>query len=222
MALIVPFACVAFDLDGTLVDTGPDLTAALNHALTRLGRTTVPEERVRTLVGQGARRLLERGLAATGEVNETLIDEGFPLLIDYYGAHICDRSVPYEGVERALGLLAESGVHLAVCTNKPEALSWLLLDALGWRNRFAAVLGGDSLPQRKPDPSPLHETIRRAGGGSAAFIGDTITDTDTAKAAGIPCIAVSFGFADRPPAQLGADLVIDHFDELIPALQRLA
>lgn len=221
MTQIVPFDCVAFDLDGTLVDTGPDLTASLNHALVRLGRSPVPESSVRVMVGHGARKLLERGLAATGEMNEALIDEGFPIFLDYYTDHICDRSVPFEGIERAMDRLSQAGVRLAVCTNKPERLSWQLLDALGWRGRFDALVGGDSLPQRKPDPAPLHAAILRAGGGTAAFVGDSITDTDTARAAGIPCVAVSFGFADRPPEQLGAAALIDHFDQLIPALQRL-
>src|SRR5258706_9640309 len=192
MSLIVPFACVAFDLDGTLVDTGPDLTASLNHALVQLGRPPVAEASVRVMVGHGARRLLERGLAASGEMNEALVEEGFPLFLDYYAAHICDRSVPFDGIERTMDALSEGGVSLAICTNKPEALTWLLLDALGWRDRFAAVVGGDSLPQRKPDPAPLHAAILRAGGGSAAFVGDSITDTATARAAGIPCVAVSF------------------------------
>jgi phosphoglycolate phosphatase len=97
----------------------------------------------------------------------------------------------------------------------------LLLDALGWRDRFAAVVGGDSLPQRKPDPAPLQAAILQAGGGAAAYVGDSITDTDTARAAGIPCVAVTFGFADRPPEELGATALIDHFDELIPTLRSL-
>jgi phosphoglycolate phosphatase len=221
MAAIVPFACVAFDLDGTLVDTGPDLTASLNHALVELGRPPVPEASVRVMVGHGARKLLERGLAASGEVSADLIDRGFPLFLDYYAAHICERSVPYDGIERAMDALTEGGIRLAVCTNKPEGLTQLLLDALGWRDRFAAVVGGDSLPQRKPDPAPLHAAILQAGGGTAAYVGDSITDTDTARAAGIPCVAVTFGFADRPPQELGATALIDHFDQLIPTLRKL-
>src|SRR4051812_28734507 len=130
MPPIVPFACVAFDLDGTLVDTGPDLTASLNHALVELGRPPVPEASVRVMVGYGARKLLERGLASSGEVSTALIDQGFPMFLDYYAAHICDRSVPFEGIERALDALAADGVRLAICTNKPEALTRLLLDAL--------------------------------------------------------------------------------------------
>jgi phosphoglycolate phosphatase len=112
-------------------------------------------------------------------------------------------------------------VKLAICTNKLEGLARELVRALGWDGRFAAIIGGDTLPVRKPDPAPLFESIAQAGGGRAAFIGDSITDTDTARNARIPCVAVSFGFSDRPPEQLGADTLIDHFDELIPALERL-
>jgi phosphoglycolate phosphatase len=112
-------------------------------------------------------------------------------------------------------------VRLAICTNKPERLSRALVDALGWRGRFAAIVGGDTLPLRKPDPAPLREAIARAGGGRAAFVGDSIIDAETARAAAIPFVAVSFGFADRPADQLGADAVIDSFADLLPALERL-
>jgi len=215
------FSVVAFDLDGTLADTAPDLTASLNHALAALGRPPVSGAQVRHMVGHGARALLQKGLAATGEMTPELVDRGFPIFLEYYEAHIADHSRPFEGLEPALDALADDGVKLVVCTNKLEGLSRTLIDALGWRDRFVALVGGDTLPVRKPDPAPLFEAIRRAGGGPAAFIGDSITDTDTAKAAGIPCVAVSFGFSDRPPAELGADILIDHFDELIPALARL-
>jgi phosphoglycolate phosphatase len=216
-----PFAVVAFDLDGTLADTAPDLTDALNHALTKLGRETVPEASVRHMVGHGARALLIKGLAATGEMTPELVEQGFPIFLDYYEAHIADRSRAFAGLEAALDELAARGVKLAVCTNKLESLARQLVAALGWDGRFAAIVGGDTLPVRKPDPAPLFEAIARAGGGRAAFIGDSITDTDTARNAAIPCIAVSFGFSDRPPEQLGADILIDHFDELVPALERL-
>ncbi|MGH6781735.1 MAG: phosphoglycolate phosphatase [Sphingomonadaceae bacterium] len=216
-----PFAVVAFDLDGTLADTAPDLTAALNHSLERLGRPPIAAAEVRHMVGHGARALLNKGLAATGEVSEALVEEGFPIFLEYYHAHIADHSRPFEGLEAALDALAARGVKLAVCTNKLEGLSRELIEALGWQDRFVALVGGDTLPVRKPDPAPLFEVIARAGGGRAAFVGDSITDTDTARAAGIPCVAVSFGFSDRPVDQLGADALIDHFDELIPALERL-
>ncbi|HWW63343.1 MAG TPA: phosphoglycolate phosphatase [Sphingomonadaceae bacterium] len=217
-----PFQVVAFDLDGTLVDTAPDLTGALNHALVALGRTPVSQESVRHMVGHGVRSLLNRGLGATGGASEALIDRGFPLFLEYYEGHIADRSHPFPALETALDTLAGRGVRLAVCTNKLEALARELIAALGWEKRFAALVGGDTLAMRKPDPAPLHEAIARAGGGRAAFVGDSIVDADTARAAGLPCVAVSFGFSDRPVEALGADIVIDHFDELIPALERLA
>lgn len=216
-----PFSVVAFDLDGTLADTAPDLTAALNHALDRMGRASIDPDEVRHMVGHGARAMLHKGLAVTGEVDEALIEQGFPIFLDYYTAHIADGTRPFDGLETALDSLAARGVKLAVCTNKLESLGRQVVSALGWDHRFAAIVGGDTLPVRKPDPAPLFEAIARAGGGRAAFVGDSITDTDTARAANIPCVAVTFGFSDRPPDQLGADALIDHFDQLIPALERL-
>lgn len=217
----IPFDVVVFDLDGTLADTALDLAASLNHALTALDRQPVSAEQVRRMVGHGARALLTKGLAATGTVSDALVDQGFPLLIDYYAEHIADHARPYAGVETALDALAARDVKLAICTNKPEALTHALIAALGWEGRFAGIVGGDTLPQRKPDPAPVHEAIRRAGGGRAAFVGDSISDTDAARAAGVPCIALTFGFSDRPADQLGATALIDHWDELLPMLERL-
>ncbi len=216
------FRTVVFDLDGTLADTAPDLTAALNHALNAMGRDSIPAEDVRHMVGHGARALLHKGLAATGTVSEALVEQGFPLFIAYYEEHIADHSHPFEGVEETLTALEADGVTIAICTNKLEGLTHRFLAAMGWEGRFAAVVGGDTLEVRKPDPAPLFAAIERAGGeGPAAFIGDSITDTDTAKAAGLPCVALSFGFHDRPPAELGADRLIDHWNELTPALASL-
>lgn len=216
-----PFDVVAFDLDGTLADTAPDLTAALNHALKMLGRPPVLGEDVRHMVGHGARALLQKGLSATGEMTPALVEQGFPIFIDYYLAHIADGTTIFPGLEAALEALASRGVKLAVCTNKAEGLARELIDALGWQTRFDALVGGDTLPVRKPDPAPLFEAIARCGGGRAAYVGDSITDTDTGIAANIPTIAVTFGFSDRPHDQLGAAALIDHFDELIPTLERL-
>jgi phosphoglycolate phosphatase len=218
----IKFDIVIFDLDGTLADTAPDLAAALNHVLVGLGRTPVPAEDVRRMVGHGVRVLLRNGLAATGEVSEALIDRGFPIFFEYYEQHIADDSRAFDGVESALDALAAQGATLAICTNKPELLARDLVAALGWQDRFAAIVGGDTLPQRKPDPAPVHETIRQAGGGRAIFIGDSISDTDAARAARIPCVALTFGYSDRPADQLGATALIDHFDQLIPALERLS
>ena len=217
----IPFDVVAFDLDGTLADTAPDLAAALNHALAALGRETVPTESVRHLVGHGAKALLRKGLAATGEAPEELVEQGFPVFIDYYGRNICEGTKAYPDVEAALDRLVAQGVAVAMCTNKPEGLTHRLLDALGWSSRFASVVGGDTLPVKKPDPAPLHEAIARAGGGRAAFVGDSIIDADTARAARIPFVAVSFGFSDRPIEALGADAVIDSYADLPEALAGL-
>ena len=228
-----PFDVVAFDLDGTLADTAPDLTAALNHTLARLGYPGVAPDTVRHLVGHGARALLRRalgkahGVEAAGEATpahprvEALVEEGLPIYLDYYAANICAGTRLFPGLEQALAGLEARGVSLAVCTNKPERLTFLLLDALGWRTRFAAVVGADTLPVRKPDPQPLHEAIARAGGGRAAYVGDSITDAETARAARVPFVAVSFGFSDRPVEALGADAVIHAYADLAPTLARL-
>jgi len=212
-----PFDTVAFDLDGTLADTAPDLAAALNHALGKLGRPQVDPESVRHLVGHGARALLGKALGG----DETLIEQGLPIYLNYYAAHICVGTTRYPGLEDAMDKLAARNVKLAICTNKPGRLTHLLIDALGWRGRFAAIVGADTLAVKKPDPLPLREAIARAGGGRAVFVGDSITDADTARAAGIPFVAVSFGFSDRPVEALGADAVIDDYAELIEILERL-
>jgi phosphoglycolate phosphatase len=216
-------ATVVFDLDGTLVDTAPDLCAALNHALNALGRPGVPADDVRHMVGHGARKLLERGLATSGEVLPEIIEAGVPHFLDFYAAHIADGSRPFDGVETALDALMAAGTRLAICTNKPVALSMALVSALGWDRRFAANLGFDSVPNPKPDPGHVLAAIAAAGGRpeSTIFVGDSITDTTAARAAGVPVVAVSFGFSDRPVAALGAHAIIDHYDELLPALQLL-
>ena len=216
-------ATIVFDLDGTLVDTAPDLCAALNHALGVLGRPGVPAGDVRHMVGHGARKLLERGLLASGDMTPELVEAGFKPFLAYYADHIADASQPFAGVVEALDALAAAGCVLAICTNKPVALSRALVAALGWSDRFAANLGFDSVPRAKPDPGHLLATIAAAGGRpeTSVFIGDSITDTDTGRAAGIPVIAVSFGFSDRPAADLGADMVIDDYADLLPALRAL-
>lgn len=211
---------IAFDLDGTLVDTAPDLCASLNHALAELGRGHISPEGVRMMVGQGARKLLERGLAETGGMTPELVEAGLPLFLDYYAANICRGSRPFDGVDQVLDGLASAGCRLAVCTNKPKRLTDLLIDALGWGDRFDAVLGADSLPVRKPDPLHLTSTIEAAGGhaSDAAYVGDSITDALTAQAAGIPLVLVTFGYSVDPVEQLGADVLIDSFARLPEAL----
>ncbi len=183
---IVPFTVIAFDLDGTLADTAPDLAHALNLTLSALERETVEPQLVRGLIGHGARSLLRRGLATSGEASEELVDRALPIFIEHYAANICNGTRAYPGLEAALDGLSSAGVALAICTNKPEALTHALLDALAWKTRFQSIVGGDTLPVRKPDPAPLHEAIARAGGGRAAFVGDSITDADTPKRRAFP------------------------------------
>lgn len=218
----VGFDVVVFDLDGTLADTALDLAGALNHVLENMGRSAIAPESVRQLVGHGARALLRKGLAVTGEAGEALVDAGYPAFLDHYAANICQHTRPFERLIQALDGLKRSNARIAVCTNKPEQLTSLLLAELGWQDRFDAVIGGDTLPVKKPDPAPLLAAIEQAGGGRAVLVGDSITDADTARAAGVPFVAVSFGFSDRPASELGADAVIDHYDELIPALRRIS
>jgi phosphoglycolate phosphatase len=219
-----PFHIVAFDLDGTLVDSLPDLGRALQRGLATAGRPPVAEGEYVNLVGGGARVMLERALALTGG---TLPAEEFEIafaeLMAFYAAHIADHTVPYDGCLDALDDLADAGVALAVVTNKAEHLARPLLDALGMTGRFAAIIGGDTLgPGRaKPKPDLIDHARALCGGGRLAMVGDSSFDTGAARNADVPSVAVSFGYNDRPAAELGADAVIDHFDQLIPALRQL-
>lgn len=208
------FDTIVFDLDGTLVDTAPDLTASLNHALRQLGRPEVDPPSVRQMVGRGARALVIRGLEATGGLTEEMVDAGFDAFMQHYRANPAVHSVPFDGVEQALDQLAAMGLRLAVCTNKPAELAHMLIAELGWQQRFAALLGGDSLPVRKPDPLHLEQTITEAGGQRAIFVGDSETDADTAKAAGVPLILVSFGYATQPLDGMGSIEIIEHYRRL--------
>ncbi len=216
-----PFDIVAFDLDGTLADTAPDIAAAINRMLADFGRPPLAEAEIRPLIGDGARNLLRKAIAATGPVSEALLDEAHPRYLDHYAAHVCEGTLRFPNVEQALDDLAALGIRLAVCTNKSARMTGLLLDALGWTERFAAIVCGDTLPVFKPDPRTLEETVRLAGGGRAVLVGDSIIDAETARAAGTKFVAVSFGFRDRPVEALGADAVIDDYAELLPALRRL-
>ena len=217
----MPYDSIIFDLDGTLVDTADDLTASLNYALVQLGRATVPEESVRAMVGHGARKLLERGLAATGEMTPELVDAGVVHFLSWYGDHIADRSQPFPGAEQALHALEDRGLKLAICTNKPEALALQLLRALGWEGRFRAVKGADSQPWRKPDARHLEGTLAAAQGKACIFVGDSRTDADTAVAAGVPLVMVSFGYSLEPVEELPAAKLIHHFNDLLPAIDAI-
>lgn len=218
-----PFDLVGFDLDGTLLDTSYELTDALNHALGKLGRPALPREEVRPMIGLGARHMLDRGLDRTGGGSEALVDEYLPVLLDHYDAHLGRESPPFPGLVEAMDRLEAIGVRMAVVTNKYEHLAVKLLEATGMAPRFGAIIGGDTMGRgrAKPHRAPIDEMMRRCGASRAAFIGDSIYDVTAAKNAGIPAIAVSFGFLHQPVEELGADAVIDHYDELVGTLERL-
>ena len=213
---------IVFDLDGTLVDTAPDLLGALNVALAAEGLGPLNLDVVRTLVGAGVRVLVERGLAHHGRsLPEARIDGLMKVFLAHYSEHIADTSRPYPGVLDSLMDLKSQGWRFAVCTNKLEAYSVELIRRLKMAHWFEAICGGDTFSFRKPDPRHLTETISRAGGGRAIMIGDSRTDVDTARAAGIPVIGVSFGYTDTPMVELKPDVLIDHFSELAEAIHRV-
>lgn len=216
---------VVFDLDGTLVDTAPDLINALNFVLAREGMPPVPLHAARNMIGQGARRLIERGLEADGRaVSVADISRLTADFIDYYAANIAVASRPFEGLESALDELSARGFRFAVCTNKLEWLSKLLLDQLDLSSRFAAICGADTFGVSKPDPVILRETVARAGGriAGAIMVGDAGPDVGVARRAGIPVIGVEFGYTEVPIADLKPDLLIGHMRDLPDAVDRLA
>src|ERR1041384_4179932 len=220
----MPAPTIVFDLDGTLIDTAPDLIDTLNLILARHHRAPIPFEASRMMIGAGVRPLLLRGLASKGiKLPPEQVDQLFAEFLDIYAAHIADRSRPFPGLERALDALSAEGCRLAVCTNKLEWLSVKLLKELGLASRFVAICGQDTFAMRKPDPDMLRLTIVRAGGdtGHAVMVGDSITDVATARAAGVPVIAVDFGYTEKPPAEPGADRLIGHFDALPAAVMEL-
>lgn len=219
-----PYDIVGFDLDGTLLDTSGDLGHALNHALALAGRPPVPLSETARHVGGGSSQMLRSALMASGGVDEAAFDGLQEALVDFYAQNIARHTAFFPGGAAMLDALDARGVKLAIATNKKEALAVRLFQELGLLHRFACVIGGDTLgPGRaKPKPDMLHEMVRRCGGGTAAFVGDTTFDVGAARAAGLPVVAVRFGFNDLPAHALGADAVIDHFDELVPALEHLA
>jgi phosphoglycolate phosphatase len=222
--MIMTAHTIVFDLDGTLVDTAPDLINALNHVLDREGLPPVPLHSARNMIGAGARKLIERGLEGEGrsvgveDINRLTAD-----FIAYYADHIADESRPFEGLEAALDHLAARGHRLAVCTNKLEWLSKRLLDALGLSRRFAAICGADTFGVQKPDPTILRETVARAGGqlSTSIMVGDAGTDVGVARRAGVPVIGVSFGYTDIPIADLKPDRLIHHMKDLPDAVTGL-
>lgn len=217
-------AVIAFDLDGTLVDTAPDLIGTLNHLLTQEGLPVLPLDQARPFIGHGARRLIQRGFIAAGaDLDPDLEQDLFDRFIPHYLGRIADESRPFEGCEAALHALRAAGAKLSVCTNKPTGLSVALLDALGMTGLFEAVIGADSAPAPKPDARHLQAAVAAAGGslGRSLLVGDSATDSAAARAAGAPIVLVTFGYTDTPAHELAPDALIDHYDDLPEACARL-
>ncbi len=224
----ISFDIVGFDLDGTFLDTSGDLAASVNYALGLAGRPLLTVEQVKPMIGGGGKHMLTLAMEATGGCEPEELNRLHPLMLDYYETHISVHTLPFPGAVAALGQLDAPGVKSAIVTNKRESFARKLLTELDLINRFATLIGGDTMDRimggkgfSKPHRAPIDEMIRRCGGGRAAFVGDSIYDIMAAKNAGIPNIAVSFGFLMQPVEELEADIVIDRYDELIPALRRL-
>ena len=218
-----PFATVGFDLDGTLLDTLGDLAAAVNHALVGMGRAALPTEQLRPMIGGGGRHMLAQAMAASGGADDDALDASYARLLAYYEAHIAVHTQPFPHLTDALDALRARGVALAVVTNKQERLANLVLLKLGLLDRFATVIGGDTLGagRGKPKPDLLLAMVEHCGA-PAAFVGDSLYDVQAAQAAGLPVVACSFGYRQQPVADLGADTVIDSFAELVPAVEALS
>ncbi len=214
---------IVFDLDGTLVDTAPDLMASLNHTLGSASLDAVSEPSFRQFVGHGGRVMIERAFAAQNrELATEELDRLLKVFLEHYTVNIPGKSQPFPGVTGTIARFEAEGYLLAICTNKYEANSLSLIEALGLSRHFSANCGQDTFSFRKPDPRHLTETILKAGGDprNAVMVGDSRTDIDTAKAAGIPVIAVDFGYTDRHVREFDPSVIVSHFDEITVEMAR--
>lgn len=209
-------ATIVFDLDGTLADTSGDLLAAANACLSDYDPAALLTAADAGTALRGGRAMLRLGLSRLGPVNEGEVDRQYPRLLDAYAAAISVHTRLYPGAMEAIAALRTAGHATAICTNKPEALARQLLTDLGVLKEFQSLVGADTLPVRKPDPEPLREAVRRAGGdpAHATLIGDSDTDRNTARAAGVPSVLVTFGPSGEDMAALAPEALIGHFDEL--------
>ena len=215
---------VVFDLDGTLVDTAPDLLGGLNHVLEEAGLEPVSLDLVANMIGHGAKAMIDKGLRYRGiEPDDHMLQACFDRFIVYYSEHIADGSRPFDQAETVLDELSAAGALLAVCTNKTQHLTDRLLGALGLTSRFAAILGADSVPAKKPDGDHIVRTVVAAGGdpARAIMVGDSRTDERAARNAGLPFVFVPFGYEAESVEAIGADAVVTHYTQLPLAISRL-
>ncbi|ETX14507.1 haloacid dehalogenase [Roseivivax halodurans JCM 10272] len=216
--------CVIFDLDGTLADTSGDLIAAANHCLAEMGSDVRldPDEDAATAF-RGGRAMLRLGLERMGEPDEDAVDRWYPELLEAYGAAIDVHTTLYPGAVAAVETLRSAGTQVAICTNKPEGLAETLTARLGIRDLFGALIGADTLPERKPDPAPYRIAVERVGGAMdrSLIVGDTETDRATARAVSRPCILVGFGPEGRDVSRHEPEAIIGHYDELGATVDRL-
>lgn len=216
---------IVFDLDGTLVDTAPDLHLALNHCLSEAGFETVPFESIRHMIGQGAKAMIEKGLAFQSVTQEPAeLEPLWKSFLQYYEANICQRSTPFEDVLKSIEDLAAKGATLAICTNKTQHLAETLVDALGLSSRFATICGADSVPNKKPSGDHILYTVDRAGGlaEKAIMIGDSQTDERAARSAGLPFVYVTFGYGPSPDNWDDTAFRASSYKEVMSAIQSIA
>lgn len=211
-----------FDLDGTLVDTAPDLLTSLNTLLSRAGQPPVDPKELRRLVGRGARNLITDAFKLTGvSLSPEELEVLYDAFIRDYGSHVAAESRPFPGVIATLDGLKAEGARMGILTNKPHGPTTTLINELGLARYFGAVFGQGKRPWLKPDPRLFAEVLTELGGGPAIMIGDSVTDVETARGAKVPVILLSYGYTPVPAAQLGADLVLDDFREVPAAARRL-
>lgn len=213
-------ATIAFDLDGTLVDSAPDLIGAVNATLVAEGFPPLADDEGRPLISRGARALLQRGLELAGDPEPAARTAAlYGRFVSYYSAHIADESLPFPGVIEALKILKAAGAKRVVCTNKPTELSRSLLAKLGMSELFDGVVGIDAVTAPKPDAAHLIEAVHAVDGdlARAVMVGDADTDAGTARAAGTPLILVDFGYTETPAAELAPDVLLHRYDDLVNA-----